>query len=151
MNVYPRLLLRALNNDARQAAQQMTLARAALRRAADAVDRGPLQLPVRFQADVPVQTSIRIQQTLQVPVQTEIPIKKSLDLPVNTPFGSFTVPVPIDVKVPVNVQVPVTIDQNIPISATLPVQIDRSIEVDLRSTELGAELRRPRTAFDQPP
>ena len=148
LEIYLVILLRSLDAQARQAADRVALAQAALLRAADAVERGPIEVPIQLEADLPVQTSLRVQQTVQFPVQTEIPLNTTLQVPVNTPVGSFNLPVPLNLTVPIDTQVPVAIDQEIPISTTVPIQIDQAISIDLRGTELGAELRRLRRELE---
>lgn len=143
-NIYLLFLLRSLDEQARVAGSRVAIAESALQRAAEALENGPISVPVQLQVDVPIRTTIRLDQTIQFPVRTEVPIQADLDIPITTPFGDFNMPVPVDVKVPVNTTVPVAIDESIPISATVPISINRPVTIDLRETEIGAELRRLR-------
>ena len=147
LNLYLLNLLRSLDEDARRAAQQVAIAESAVLRAAEAVEQGPIEVPIKFSTDVPIQTSVRFQQSFQVPIDTEIPLDTTFQLPITTPFGSFEVPLPIKVQVPVDVQVPVSIDQTIPISTTVPIAVDQPLQIDLRGTELANELARIRQSL----
>ena len=148
LNLYLLGLLRSLDEDARRAAERVALAESAVLRAADAVERGPIEVPIKLEADLPVQTSFRFQQSFQVPVQTEIPLDTTFQVPISTPLGNFEVPLPLKVKVPIDAQVPVAFDQTIPISTTVPISIDQALLIDLRGTELATELRQLRQSLD---
>lgn len=148
--IYLLVLLRSLDETARRANTRVALAESALGRAADQIESGPIQVPIQLKTELPVNTSVRLQQTLQFPINAEVPINANVELPINTPFGAFNVPVPLNVKVPVNTQVPITIDQSVPISATLPIDINRTISIDLRGTAAAAELKQVREALRAP-
>lgn len=148
--IYLLFLLRSLDETARRANARVALAEMALGRMADQIESGPVQVPIQLKTEMPVDTSVRLRQTLQFPINTEVPINANVELPINTPFGNFNVPVPLNVKVPVNTQVPITIDQNVPISATVPIDINRTIAIDLRGTAAATELKRFREALREP-
>ena len=89
---------------------------------------------------IPVDTEVVIRRTVEVPIKTSIPIDQTFDttIEIDTPLGN----IPLDVTVPVNVDVPIDlvvdipIDETVPIQDEFPVQLDVPIAIDVGDTEL---------------
>jgi EmrB/QacA subfamily drug resistance transporter len=91
---------------------------------------------------IPVQTDIVIDRVVEVPIKTSIPINETFDttIEVDTPLG-FTVPldvtVPVDIEVPVDLVVEIPINETVAIDEEFPVKLDVPISIEVRETELA--------------
>jgi hypothetical protein len=97
----------------------------------------PLSLTVPFSdtfevpidALVPVDTTIPFSETIDVPIREVIHI----DTTVNVPFGSASIPIPIQTDIPIDLDVTVPIDKQVPVVMEIPVNllVDVPIQSDV--------------------
>lgn len=100
------------------------------------------QLPINQQ--LPINLDVPISRNLNVPIKTSVRLQQTIDLPIDTPLGSFNVPVPVDATIPIDTSVPINFDQTIAISATVPIKLDLPIQVDLGASQVAPLLDRLR-------
>jgi hypothetical protein len=113
----------------------------------EAFEQSTLQFDVAIEQELPIQTVIPFEETLEVPIETSIPIDEEFSTTVSM-FGLPTdVTVPINMEIPIDLDVPVTIDRSIPISATVPLNMDVPISIPVRETEISPYLERLRTSL----
>ena len=86
---------------------------------------------------IPISVDIPVRQSLQVPIQTSVRIKQDLNVPIQTTLGSFNLPVPLDVTIPISTTVPINFDQTVAISTDVPLQLTVPIQLDLGSSQLA--------------
>jgi hypothetical protein len=97
-------------------------------------------LPIDQQ--VPIQVNIPVRQSLQIPINTEVRIKQNIEIPIETSLGSVSLPVPLDVTVPISTTVPINFDQTVAISTDVPLQLTVPIQLDLGSSQMAGYLDR---------
>jgi|HigsolmetaAR202D_1030399.scaffolds.fasta_scaffold00031_33 hypothetical protein len=101
-----------------------------------------LRYDFRIDQTLPIRLDVPVDQSIEVPIQTEVRIKQQVDLPISTSLGTFNIPIPLDVTVPVSTTVPIEFHRTIPISTSVPIKFDVPIELDLGSPEFASYLDR---------
>lgn len=92
--------------------------------------------------ELPVNIDVPIQRSLEIPIDTEVRINQTINVPVDTALGTFNLPIPLDVTIPISTTVPITFDQTINISTTVPINFDVPINVDLSRDPVAGYLDR---------
>lgn len=90
-----------------------------------------------FQRNIPVSTSIPIQQDMVFPFQGTIPINTTIRVPINAGvLGTIVVDVPVHTSVYVDTKIPVHVDQTFQISTTIPIAMTFPIDVQPGDPEI---------------
>ncbi len=90
-----------------------------------------------FQRNIPVSTSIPIQQDMVFPFKGTIPINTTVRVPINAGvLGTIVVDVPIRTSVSVDTKIPVHVDQTFQISTTIPISMTFPIDVQPGDPEI---------------
>lgn len=92
--------------------------------------------------ELPVNIDVPIQRSLEVPIDTEVRINQTINVPVTTALGTFNLPIPLDVTIPISTTAPINFDQTINISTTVPIELDVPINVDLGRDPVAGYLDR---------
>lgn len=101
-----------------------------------------IEVPVNVDQQLPINTEIAFNRTIEVPIVATIPIQEDLNTTI-TVQGPFGVDIPIDVEVPVNVDVPIdltvpiTVDETIPVDTEIPIRLDVPISLEVAGTPLA--------------
>jgi hypothetical protein len=109
----------------------------------DSFRSSTIEFDVPINEDIPIETEIVLNRTLDVPIQTTFAIDQVVDTTI-TIAGPFDTQIPLDVTVPVQLDVPVdlvipfAINEVIPISAEVPVRLTVPIAVKVAGTELAS-------------
>ena len=90
----------------------------------------------------PFSTTITIDETLVVPIRDSFPINQTFEIPVDTGFGVFTIPVPLNLSVPVSTTVVVPVKETIPFSTEVMIDTLIPLDLDLSQPPLGELLTR---------
>jgi hypothetical protein len=85
---------------------------------------------IHISQDMPVQTSMPINQTFDVPVDTTVFIEKEVTLS----FGDTSFPIPLELDIPINTTVPVEINESMNISMTIPLDLHMPVAIPVRET-----------------
>jgi len=118
--------LMTLNRVRRMAHEQVGILAEQVRQVQDEV----IQTNIHISQDVPVQTSMPINQAFNVPVDTTVFIEKEVTLS----FGDTKFPIPLELDIPINTTVPVNINESMNISMTIPLDMDMPIAIPVRET-----------------
>ncbi len=93
--------------------------------------------------EVPIATSVLLNEEVAVPINTIIPINTTVAIPIDAGLlGIFEVDVPIRAFIPVNLEVAVPISQTVDIATTVPLNIDVPIEIPIADTPLVGHLEK---------
>ena len=101
-----------------------------------------ISLDLQLNQPVPVRAAVPIEQNLTVPVSTTVRIDDEISIPLNTPFGLYTLPIPVETDVPVRATVPITVDETVNISTTVDLDMNVPIDLDIDNTSLADYLDR---------
>ncbi|GIV98274.1 MAG: hypothetical protein KatS3mg057_2931 [Herpetosiphonaceae bacterium] len=101
-----------------------------------------VEIPV--QQTVPVRAAIPIQEDLLIPIDIVVPIEEQFDIPLETPFGLYSIPVPINATVPVSTTVPVRIQQTVEVSTTVDLDLTFPVRIPIGNTDLAGYLEKVR-------
>jgi hypothetical protein len=82
---------------------------------------------------LPINMSVPLQNSFAVPIQTNIRINQTIRVPIDTGFGVANLPIPIDATIPISLTVPIEIKQTLPISATVPIHLTVPLQIELAS------------------
>lgn len=107
----------------------------------DAFRTSTIAFTVPINEEIPIDTEVVLDRTLNVPIQTSVPIDETIDttIVVQGPFGSeipIDVTVPVQLDLPVDVEVPISVNEVIPISTRVPVRLTLPVDVAVQGTEL---------------
>jgi len=99
---------------------------------------------------VPIVVSIPFKRTIEVPIITSILINEVIETTITVagPFGwdvDVDVTVPLDLAVPVNITVPIEIDEVIEVDTSTRLQLSVPVELDLEETGLAGFIRQMST------
>ena len=106
----------------------------------------PLIFTARVDQEVPFSASVPFIRRLDVPIQTSIQINEVIEttIVVAGPFGwdvPVDVTVPIDLVIPVDITVPIEINEVIEVDTTTRLKLDVPVELDLEESGLAALVR----------
>lgn len=101
-----------------------------------------IEAPVNVDQQLPINTEIAFNRTIEVPIVATIPIREDLNttISVQGPFGvdiPIDVEVPVDVDVPIDLTVPITVDETIPVETEIPIRLDVPISLEVAGTPLA--------------
>lgn len=100
-----------------------------------------ITLTVPINQQVPVATTVQLNETFEVPIQTTVPISTVIDVPLQLGIlGEVTLDVPINLAVPIDLVVNVPFNEEIPINTTVPIVMDIPVLISLKDTPLAAQL-----------
>lgn len=100
-----------------------------------------ITLTVPINQQIPVATSVQLDETFEVPIQTTVPISTVIDVPLQLGIlGEITIDVPINLSVPINLVVNVPFSEEIPVNTTVPIVMDVPVVISLKDTPLAAQL-----------
>lgn len=100
-----------------------------------------ITLTVPINQQIPVATSVQLDETFEVPIQTTVPISTVIDVPLQLGIlGEITLDVPINLSVPINLVVNVPFSEEIAVNTTVPIVMDVPVVISLKDTPLAAQL-----------
>ena len=91
---------------------------------------------------LPIHVVIPFREQLEVPIQTTVPIDQAIETSFSLQLPGFSVRVPVDLvipvqfDVPIDMTVPVEINRDVPVSTTVPIKLDVPLVVNLADTGL---------------
>lgn len=119
-----------------------------------AFEQSTVEFDIQVSQNIPINTEIPFNETLDVPINTTIPIDQQIATTVMIDPLQTGLEVPVDINVPVNIEVPVnmnipiTVDRTIPISTNVPLNMTVPISVKISETELAPYLERLRLTLE---
>jgi hypothetical protein len=100
-----------------------------------------ITLTVPINQQIPVATSVQLDETFEVPIQTTVPISTVIDVPLQLGIlGEVILDVPINLSVPIDLVVNVPFREEIPINTTVPIVMDIPVVISLKDTPLATQL-----------
>lgn len=100
-----------------------------------------ITLTVPINQQIPVATSVQLNEIFEVPIQTTVPISTVIDVPVQLGIlGEITLDVPINLSVPIDLVVNVPFSEEIAVNTTVPIVMDVPVVISLKDTPLAAQL-----------
>lgn len=103
-------------------------------------DTVQFDIPVR-QA-IPISAEVPIEKSIAVPINLSVPINETFNVPLETPFGTYQIPVPIDVEVPISTTVPVEVSEVIAVSTIIELDLTVPIRIPIAGSPLEDYLNR---------
>lgn len=95
-----------------------------------------LRYQLRVPAGTPLRADIPIDERLSVRVDTELPIRTRIQLPIRSPFGNYTVSVPVRADVPIRTELPVRIRHTLRLRTATQDEIVLPLEIRVRDLPL---------------
>jgi hypothetical protein len=100
-----------------------------------------ITLTVPINQQIPVATTVQLDETFEVPIQTTVPINTVVDVPLQLGIlGEVMLDVPINLSVPIDLVVNVPFSEEIPINTTVPIVMDIPVVISLKDTPLATQL-----------
>jgi hypothetical protein len=117
-------------------------------------EQSTVEFNIQVSQNIPIETEIPFNETLDIPINTTIPIEQQIATTVMIDPLQTGLEIPIDInvpltmEVPVNMNIPITINRTIPISTSIPFDLTVPISIKISETELAPYLQRLRTALE---
>ncbi len=113
-----------------------------------------LQFNIQIDQQVPINTDIPFNETVDVPVQVVIPVKEEIETTVMMDPFQAGLEIPVDIVVPIDMEFPIdqvvsfTVARTVPISATIPLSLTVPINIDINNTDLAPYVEQLREGLD---
>lgn len=117
-------------------------------------EQSTVEFNIEVSQNIPIDTEIPFNETLEVPINTTIPIQQQIatTIMIDPLQSGLEIPVdinvPVDIEVPVDMSIPITVDRTIPISTNIPLNMTVPISIKISETELAPYLERLRLALE---
>jgi len=121
----------------------------------EAFQQSTLTFQIDVNQQIPIQTEIPFNESVEIPVQVTIPFKQNIETTVMMdPFQAgleipVDVTVPVDVEFPIDEVVPVSLNRTVPISTTVPLSLTVPISIPISNTNLAPYIEKLRQGIDQ--
>jgi len=98
-------------------------------------DLSSIELNVEVDQEIPIDTTVSINQRVSVPIDIEYPLNTVvttfIDLPV---IGRQEITIPVETTIPINTTLDIPIDLDLPISLVYPLKLSVPVQVQLPSS-----------------
>jgi hypothetical protein len=132
----------ALRLQGKALARKALDALSSLRRELCGLDDATFEHLLQIDQTLPIHVVIPFREQLEVPIQTTVPIDQAIETSFSLQLPGFSVRVPVDLvipvqfDVPIDMTVPVEVDRDVPVSTTVPITLDVPLVVRLADTGL---------------
>lgn len=94
-----------------------------------------INLVIPVQKNIPISTTITLDDTFEVPIKLNVPIKTIITIPLDLGLlGPQRLSVPIDTMVPIDMSVPIELHRDVPFRTTIPLDISVPINIAIEDT-----------------
>ncbi len=116
------------------------LAGPAVGRALDRLEKSDAKLryEVRIPAGTPLHFDVPVDEGYLVQLRTTLPIDTEINLPIRTPFGTRTVSVPVNARIPIRQDVPVRLRDTFRLRTATQAEFVIPLEIRVRDLPLDA-------------
>jgi len=117
-------------------------------------EQSTVEFNIQISQNIPIDTEIPFNETLDVPINTTIPIEQQIatTIMIDPLQSGLEIPVdinvPVNMEIPVNMNIPITVDRTIPISTEVPLDMTVPISIKISETELAPYLERLRLSLE---
>lgn len=131
-----------LRSQGKALARQAVDALSGLRRELQSLDDVAFEHVLQIDQTLPIHVVIPFREQLEVPIQTTVPIDQAIETSFSLQLPGFSVRVPVDLvipvqfDVPIDMTVPVEVNRDVPVSTTVPIKLDVPLVVNLADTGL---------------
>ncbi len=109
-----------------------------------------ITLTVPINQQIPVATTVQLDESFEVPIQTTVPINTVIDVPLQLGIlGEVTLDVPINISIPIDLVVNVPFSEEIAVNTTVPIEMDVPVVISLKDTPLATQLAEWQATLDQ--
>jgi hypothetical protein len=112
-----------------------------LRRELQGLDDARFEHLLQIDETLPIQVVIPFREQLEVPIQTTVPIDQAIETSFSLQLPGFSVRVPVDLvipvqfDVPIDMTVPVEVNRDVPVQTTVPIKLEVPLVVHLAETD----------------